>query len=464
MTRRRRCLPSGTRAGTLLQVLEGDFPEGNIMYIAPSARTAFSRLVFGLLLCPALATAVCAQDTPKTAAPAAPATAGVPATNTPVTVRTVVVDDFERGLLDWRAFKFGPQGFAPDLEAKVDVTDKAAQVKSGKGSLYYIYNVAPKTFGLLALERPHDLAGMESIRFSLKCDAPTVFGFAAREKNGARYDTYFYCPANKWQDVAIDLADLRLSDDTKDENNRLDLDEIAAIYLADVAGLFVEAQSDQNGTRIMWLDNVEYSSSAVVPAARRTALSLPGAPVVVDDFEAGAIRWIPLLLQTQPALKIDITDSDLRLDNQAAPGESTKSLKASYTREKGNAPAWLHPVERLNLKGVASLDLALKTAQDGVFLVSLKEKDDSRYQQIIELKADDGWKQFSWPIDSFKLADDSKDENGKLDIDKVEELSLADLTGVLAAFLPEAMQKGPVGATSLWIDEVQFARANTPVK
>jgi hypothetical protein len=34
---------------------------------------------------------------------------------------------------------------------------------------------------------------MESIRFQVKCDAATILGFAAREKNGARYETFFYC-------------------------------------------------------------------------------------------------------------------------------------------------------------------------------------------------------------------------------------------------------------------------------
>jgi hypothetical protein len=163
---------------------------------------------------------------------------------------------------------------------------------------------------------------MESIRFSVKSDAPTVMAFAIREKGGARYDTYFYCQANKWQDIAIDLDSLALAADSPDENGRLDLDQVAGIYLADAAGMFVEAFSGQDGPRVMWLDDVEYSSKRVVP--RKAALATPAAadaPIMVDNFEAGTIRWIPLLLQLEPALKIDFANGDLKLDRQAAPGE-----------------------------------------------------------------------------------------------------------------------------------------------
>jgi hypothetical protein len=400
-----------------------------------------------------------AQFNPATK-PLAGAAAGTatPIVSTPV--RTVKVDTFEAGLLGWAGYKFGPAGYSADLEARVGVTDKAAQIKNGKGSLYYIYNVAPKTIGLLSLERPLELQGMESINFSLKVDAPTIMAFALREKGGARYDTYFYCQANTWQDIAIDLDSLRLAADSPDDNSRLDLDQVTGIYLADAAGMFIEASSGQDGTRILWLDDVEYSSKRVVPKNMALAPPGAGAPIVIDSFEAGTIRWIPLLLQIQPSLKIDIANGDLKLDRQTANDSGAKSLKATYKREKNAAPVWLHSLESIKLSGAQSLDLALRTAADGVFLVSLKEKDESRYEQVVELKAEDGWKKFSWPLASFKLAGDSRDENDRLDINNVEEITIADLTAVL----PQELGKGPLGETALWIDEVQFGRASAAAK
>lgn len=382
---------------------------------------------------------------------------GAATSDTAVPARIVKVDDFETGIINWAPFLYNVGSFGPDSGARVGITDKAAQVKSGKGSLYYIHNVAPKSVSLLALERRLDLTGMQSIRFQLKCDAPTIMGFAAREQNGARYEAFFYCPANKWQDIALDLHDLTPAADAKDDNDHLDLNNLAGIYLADASGMFIEAFAGQDGARIMWLDDVEYSSKRVAP--QNVALATPSAdaPIMIDNFEAGTIRWIPLLLQLQPALKIDLADGDLQLDRQAASGNGAKSLKATYKREAATAPVWLHSLENTKLRGAQTLDLALRTAADGVFLVSIKEKDESRYEQVVEIKREDGWKKFSWPLTSFKLADDAKDENGKLDIQSAEEISIADLTAVL----PPALGKGPFGDTALWIDEVQFGRVDT---
>jgi hypothetical protein len=55
--------------------------------------------------------------------------------------------------------------FGPDAGARVGITDKPAQVKSGKGSLYHIYNVAPKTISLLAMERRLDLSAWSRFAF-----------------------------------------------------------------------------------------------------------------------------------------------------------------------------------------------------------------------------------------------------------------------------------------------------------
>jgi hypothetical protein len=293
---------------------------------------------------------------------------------------------------------------------------------------------------------------MESIRFQVKCDAATILGFAAREKNGARYETFFYCPANKWQNIAIDLDALKPAADAKDDNGHLDLNDLTGVYLADAAGMFVDAFPGQEGGRILWLDDVEYSSQRVVPQNLQFSATAANQPLVVDSFEGGTIQWIPLLLQTQPAFSINLTNADLSLDKQSAPDGGARSLKATYKRERGNAQVWLHPLENVNLRSAQVLELALRTTQDGVFLITVKEKDDSRYQQIVELKIGDGWKPLSWPLASLTLADDAKDENGRLDAAQIEEISIADITGAM----PAEADKGPLGTTSLWIDKVQF--------
>ena len=82
--------------------------------------------------------------------------------------------------------------------------------------------------------------------------------------------------------------------------------------------------------------------------------------------------------------------------------------------------------------------------------MTIEEKVGGKYQQVVQLKAADGWKSLSWPFTSFTLAQDSKDENGKLDADQIKEISIADLTTLLS---------GGAGAgveNVLRIDEVRF--------
>jgi hypothetical protein len=70
-------------------------------------------------------------------------------------------------------------------------------------------------------------------------------------------------------------------------------------------------------------------------------------------------------------------------------------------------------LDKVDLSKAATLELALKTSHDGTFIVTIEEKDGSRYNKKIDLLLGD-WKSFSWKLTDFTLAEDSQDENGKL--------------------------------------------------
>ncbi|HVR85599.1 MAG TPA: hypothetical protein VMU54_14880, partial [Planctomycetota bacterium] len=105
-------------------------------------------------------------------------------------------------------------------------------------------------------------------------------------------------------------------------------------------------------------------------------------------------------------------------------------------------------VEKVDLSKAAELDLSLKTSKDGTFIVSLEEKNGARYQNTLELKAADGWKSFGLAFRDFKLAEDSKDDNDRLDADKLKQISVADITALIGG--------GEAEENRLWIDEVRF--------
>ncbi len=372
--------------------------------------------------------------------------------------KTVKVDDFEDATMNWMAFRFGPNpnDFGPDMEAKVGVTDKANQIKTGKGSLYYIYNVAPGSVSLLAMTRPLELAGVQSLRFWLKCDSPSIMGLALREQNGARYQTSFYCPPNQWQPIAVDLSELTLAEDSPDPNGRLDLDQIQGMYLADASGYLVQALGMQQGARVLWMDDFEHSPQPIV--ATVTPGAVDDGAQLIDSFESGVFRWVPLQLDTTGGqLKARLSDAPLSF-GEGAPGKAqpdggataggSKALTTTYKREPGKIQGWLRSLLAGDLKGAASISLVLKTSGDGLFLLSVTEKDSSRYQQLIELKAADGWKKLAYALSDLRLGDDSTDENKALDTAQIKEIALADLTAMLPG--------GAVNTNTLSLDDVRF--------
>ncbi len=367
--------------------------------------------------------------------------------------KTVKVDDFESGLVGWSAVKLSEAtGFGEDGEAKLSVTNDKQQVKTGKGSLFYSYDVAPNTLRLLAMQRALNLKEMKSLRLWVKCSNATVVLVGVTEKGGASYQEFVYCPQGTWQEVVINLDELTPDDPAKDSNRKLDLDQIESLQIADLSSFLVMLLPELKGARVMWLDDVEFSSKPVTQSTG-AAKNAAGKPVhVVDNFETPTIRWVPLSFELAVQPKIGAFDSTLTIDPSAPPGGGKQSLKATYPRQGMKVNVLLRGVERVDLKQATALNLWLKTSRDGTFVVGVKEKDESNYRQIVELKAGDGWKEFTYALSSFMLEDNSQDENNKLDADQIKEITIADASTLLGG--------SAVGDNDLWVDEVQFALGN----
>jgi hypothetical protein len=104
-------------------------------------------------------------------------------------------------------------------------------------------------------------------------------------------------------------------------------------------------------------------------------------------------------------------------------------------------------LEKVDLGKAAGLDLALKSSHDGTFIVTVEEKDGSRYNRTVELFAGD-WKKFSWSLTEFTKADDSQDENDRLDPPQIKQISVADISQLTGG--------NEVAENRLWIDQVLF--------
>lgn len=363
--------------------------------------------------------------------------------------KRVAVDDFESGLSGWTAIRAEEGvGLGMDERAKLSIATEAQQPKAGKGALVYTYELRPKVFTALMLPREMDLTGMKSLRLSVRCSTPTAVVVSVGERGGANYQGTFYCDAGSWEERVLNLDELTLDERDKDANARLDLDQVTSLAVMDIGSMLVNLVPEIQGTRTLSLDEVSFSAQPA-PQTTGPAKDAAGKAIYrVDNFESAVIRWAPLTADVTAGLKITAFDIPLRIDADVPHGGGKGSLQASYTRTQGRLPVLVRDVEKVELGSPTALTLSLKTARDGTFLVGLEEKDGSRYQQMMELKTSDLWKELRYALSSFELAGDSNDENGQLDAGQIKQVSVVDLSGLLGADLG--------AANTLSIDEVRF--------
>ena len=82
-------------------------------------------------------------------------------------------------------------------------------------------------------------------------------------------------------------------------------------------------------------------------------------------------------------------------------------------------------------------------------IIEVKEKDGSKYQQNLYPDENKGWRSLSYPLGTLVQADDSTDENDKLDVDQIGEISIADSSPMMA-------ESTPPGDVTIEVDSVVF--------
>lgn len=362
--------------------------------------------------------------------------------------RKVKVDDFEGELAGWSALKLDGGGIAEDGDAKLALVKEAAHVKSGKGALSYAYEVVPGSLRLLALQRELALEGMKSLRLFVKCSAATAVVVSLNERGGASYQCSVTCAAGAWQEIAVNLDELAVDDPAKDDNGRLDPGEVVSLHVLDIAGFVSTILPELKGPRTLELDEVAFSTRAV-PATTGPAQVTKVVPAYrVDSFETAVIRWIPISVDFADGPKFGLFQVLASIDASAPPAGGKQSLQFTYPRHATKVHGLMRGVEKVDLSSARSVDLWMKTSADGTYILNLEEKDGSRYNVKLELHSADGWKSFSFQLADFVLADDSQDENAKLDPGQIKQVLIADATGLLGGAAADS--------ATLWIDEVLF--------
>lgn len=318
--------------------------------------------------------------------------------------------------------------------AKVAAVHEPANLKVGPGSLSLTYAIgAGQMAGATLPVTEGALTKLGSIHFWIKTAHNMPVGVALQEKGGGQYVGMISVPKDKWQEVELGVQDFVPSDNAgtpPDPNGKLDLDHVESITVIDVSQFLAQVPNIagllglQNGERSLLLSDVQLLTKPVPDTNTATDTEY-----LFDNF-----------LRPEPAWTIlNATGAIL----EAAP-MYTRALRLDYNLTSEQACAAAKRVKVGSLTGKKTLNLHLASSHPCQLLVQLEERAGGKYNAVLPIPG--GPDPIDRTIDITAMTPDeqTKDPNGKLDLDQVQQLTIVDLTAVTQA----------PGANVLWIGKV----------
>lgn len=357
----------------------------------------------GLLLLAALhCTVAVAQEPEQPPADAPPAAAeGQPAQDLPAAEEPAEQVEPTPANFDFEAEELGPYWFTLAQDGNMKVTREAENVRDGTGALEFTYMPTEGALALAGATPVKPEGQPRSLRFSVKTQELSSLLYGVNEPDGSSYQGYCYTPGGQWHDALIDLDELILSEDTTDENDKLDTDQINQIIIADLCNLPGEvgrALGVKRGVQRMWLDNLALAEQ---PAPKRSSRAADGA-IIVDDFDGDLVVCLPI---GAPQLEL-------------VPGSQAgdQALKIGYRLGGHRWVGLVRAVGYLELAEASKFCFTLNAGQPARLVAVLEERDGSKYETYLELDPAQGWHEVVVPIAQFVLDPNTEDENAQVDV------------------------------------------------
>ena len=335
-------------------------------------------------------------------------------------------------------------GFAcTDQTAQVTSTNDENVVREEDNGVLEL-SYTPRADGLQALlgQATGGLTGGSSLLGHIRTTAQTVILVALNEADGSSYNTTFSSLPGRWQEIALDFTEFALGDDSTDENGQLDPDQVETVVIADAVAMLATLAEQipfliapDMSPRMLWLDDVRIDSEGVDP--RWVEVSIDGADGVrVESFESAPLQWVCLAGEG-----IEVTyDQDRK-----AHGEY--SLRLAYDLPPNKLFVAATGLTGVPLAGMTMLSVSYASEVATTLLVEIDEADGSKYNTMVPIDATDEFVALEIPLNDLGLADDSTDENGRLDMGQAKQLVVADFS---------VMAGNPVTVNTIWLDDVLF--------
>jgi hypothetical protein len=310
--------------------------------------------------------------------------------------------DFSKDAQGWEPL---PSASAAALSTVEDETAPARR------ALEVRYRVAKgQVVGVRRTVKGADGAGL---RLHVKTERATTIVVGMIEGDGSAYNKPIETREGQWMPIVVPFADLALADDAKDENNRLDPGQVRALVIIDAAGFL----SSSTGERRMWLANYETISQTDADAGAAAAI----AAAAEWTFETEPEGWTAIPPPGGTAASVSVTP----VKGSAAAGAG--ALRVSYRVEKKKVSGVLRRIDGFGGVGVRA---QVFTPEPAMLVLGLIERDGSSYNLPVRTTGGE-WQDIDVLLQNFSLADDSKDENRRLDARQVHVLVVADAAGFL---------------------------------
>lgn len=323
----------------------------------------------------------------------------------------------------------------------VHIVRGAKEAKSGSGALKFDYEVAPKSAAVAIVPTPSGVPQMQSLRFWIKTTAstPVAVILSERKPGGGDYAALFWSPAGDWHRVELGLSDFIANDgpnDPKDSDGKLDLDQVQAIGVVDLAFFLSNIPENPDmpviierasGSRSIFLDDFEISPK---PPAMKASNA-------IDDFAAPPLRWM--------------TPGGVSMNLSVRNPLNEPALEATYEQKVDGFPVMVRRVPGVDKGDRLELDLA--SAQDADIMISLEEhrpgRQGPRFNYTVDVPASRKPVHKTIAFSDFKPEDITSD--ARVDASLVKTITLVDIT---------ASSTGRNEHNTLWVGRVLATNAS----
>jgi hypothetical protein len=247
---------------------------------------------------------------------------------------------------------------------------------STNGSVEFKYDLTSKQLAAAVLPAGESFAAMKSLRFRTRTDHDTTIGvlLSERKPGGGNYVAMFWSPANSWQQVELTPRDFALSDsptDPKDDDGKLDLDQVEGVAICDLSGVLERALdrekvvvSAASGSHSLLIENFEVRTTA--PAAAENS---------IDRFDRGFLQWM-----TPGGMTLNFVP-------EAGPlGEP--SLQATYADTSGPYSVLVRSVGGLDLSKAKRLMFDIASENEATLVIAVEMKQGGRFHFEISPRGD----------------------------------------------------------------------------